>query len=427
MLRSILTFPILLFLFSLKAQETEEHVSEHGIHFQPDLSWQQVKEKAALEHKFIFIDFYTTWCGPCKFMSDSIFTQTEVGDFMNAHFVCIKLQMNSTSTTMRESRHWQPEKANFLTLFNIVAYPTFLIFDTDGTPLHRIVGGSTLAKSFIDSISKSFDPNTQFFTIERTYFDRLNNHKSDSLYLSIQIDSALAHQEYAKASNVLNYFIRSIKDPFAKPNLKTILNGTYFIKDSGFKFLTAKYDSVVKLTNKYDLDHMLKDIISKDRIEPLLSNDTLDWAALLSNLRKSYPRYADFAVAEKKTDYFYMRGKTREYEDATIYYLDHYKNQLINFWVNWNCWQLFLTSNRKNILSKAAYFSKSLIEKEIKEGRPSPNDVDTYANLLYKLGDKRSSIEWERKAIRFANGDPEKVTELMSTFQKMQNGEKTWQ
>jgi len=46
---------------------------EVGIHFEHNTDWQKVKEKAKAEDKFIFVDCYTTWCGPCIWMADNVF------------------------------------------------------------------------------------------------------------------------------------------------------------------------------------------------------------------------------------------------------------------------------------------------------------------------------------------------------------------
>ena len=43
--------------------------------------------------KIIFMDCYTTWCGPCKYMSEKIFPQELVGKFYNTNFVNIKMDM----------------------------------------------------------------------------------------------------------------------------------------------------------------------------------------------------------------------------------------------------------------------------------------------------------------------------------------------
>ena len=43
----------------LHAQEIRFH---HG-------DWQSALELAAREHKLVFVDAYTTWCGPCRMMA----------------------------------------------------------------------------------------------------------------------------------------------------------------------------------------------------------------------------------------------------------------------------------------------------------------------------------------------------------------------
>jgi thiol:disulfide interchange protein len=43
-----------------------------GINFENNLSWEQVKEKAKAENKYIFVDCYATWCGPCKAMDKEV-------------------------------------------------------------------------------------------------------------------------------------------------------------------------------------------------------------------------------------------------------------------------------------------------------------------------------------------------------------------
>ena len=54
-------------------------VCAQGVNFRP-LSYTEAIELAAKENKMVFIDFYTTWCGPCKRMSKEVFPQQEVGE-----------------------------------------------------------------------------------------------------------------------------------------------------------------------------------------------------------------------------------------------------------------------------------------------------------------------------------------------------------
>ena len=65
-----------------------------GINFVPeDMKWQDVLAKAKKENKIVFVDAYTTWCGPCKWMAANIFPTKEVGDVFNASFVNAKIDM----------------------------------------------------------------------------------------------------------------------------------------------------------------------------------------------------------------------------------------------------------------------------------------------------------------------------------------------
>lgn len=61
-----------------------------GIRFHEG-SFDEALVRAKQEKKLIFIDFYTEWCGPCKWMSMNVFNRSDVGDFFNKNFVCCKI------------------------------------------------------------------------------------------------------------------------------------------------------------------------------------------------------------------------------------------------------------------------------------------------------------------------------------------------
>lgn len=61
-----------------------------GVDFK-SLTMKEAQAVAEKEKKMIFIDFYTTWCGPCKMMSSEVFTQDQVGEYFNRTFVNLKV------------------------------------------------------------------------------------------------------------------------------------------------------------------------------------------------------------------------------------------------------------------------------------------------------------------------------------------------
>src|SRR5688500_13575445 len=67
-------------------------VLAQGIQFDQG-SWADIKAKAKAEKKPIFVDAYTTWCGPCKKMAKEVFTQEAIGSYFNSTFINYQMDM----------------------------------------------------------------------------------------------------------------------------------------------------------------------------------------------------------------------------------------------------------------------------------------------------------------------------------------------
>ncbi len=62
-------------------------------------------------------------------------------------------------------------------------------------------------------------------------------------------------------------------------------------------------------------------------------------------------------------------------------------------------------------------------KRSLKDGK-NPMYIDTYANILYKLGNKEEAIKWQEKAIAMVSDVDKKG--YQETLDKMKKGEKTW-
>ena len=87
--------------------------------FEPNLA--KALQEAKKQNKLVFIDAYTTWCGPCRMLKQNTFTDKAVGDFFNKNFINIALDME------------KGEGLAFAAKYQIVAYPTLLIINADQT------------------------------------------------------------------------------------------------------------------------------------------------------------------------------------------------------------------------------------------------------------------------------------------------------
>ncbi len=91
-------------------------------------SWEEALEKAQQEEKIIFVDAYTTWCGPCKRMSKQVFPDDQVGAFYNRHFINVKMDMEA------------PAGIQFGKQYPVSAYPTLFYIDYNGEIVQKVRG-----------------------------------------------------------------------------------------------------------------------------------------------------------------------------------------------------------------------------------------------------------------------------------------------
>ena len=105
-------------------------VNKEGMKFE-NLSFAEVLKKAKQENKLVFLDCYTTWCGPCKKMSNQVFPLKAVGDFMNARFVNVKIDMETEEGRELGKR------------YGVKSFPTMFLLNAEGEVLSQIVGAQS--------------------------------------------------------------------------------------------------------------------------------------------------------------------------------------------------------------------------------------------------------------------------------------------
>ncbi|MCF8298077.1 MAG: DUF255 domain-containing protein [Saprospiraceae bacterium] len=65
------------------------------------IKWYTFEEVVALNKKTpkkVFIDMYTDWCGWCKKMDATTFSDYEVANYMNKNFYCVKFNAERSDT-----------------------------------------------------------------------------------------------------------------------------------------------------------------------------------------------------------------------------------------------------------------------------------------------------------------------------------------
>ena len=133
------TFLTILFSFLTYSVATAQ-----GIRFDTT-DWKSIVSRAKTEKKMIFVDFYTTWCGPCKRLEKEVFTLPEVGSKFNSSFVNARIDAE------------KGEGIELAARFGISAYPSSVFIKADDESLVYKTVGFLPANKYLTETDAALD------------------------------------------------------------------------------------------------------------------------------------------------------------------------------------------------------------------------------------------------------------------------------
>lgn len=403
-----------------------------GINFEKKLSWQQVKDKAQKETKYIFVDCSATWCGPCKKMEKEVFAAEKVGDFFNKNFISVKLQMDSTAKDNDQVKSWHATASAFKKQYKITAYPTYLYFSPNGKILNKNIGFYDVEK-FISMSKNSLNPDNQYYTL-------LENYQQGKKNYNILPQLATAAKRFndtaiagIMARDYLNYL--SLLDEnllYTKDNITFIKTFLYEHKSYFNLFYNnrSKIDSI--MNQKGYAQSIVDNFISSEAIFPFLkeadkTNKKPDWQKIQYEVsKKYYPEDADRNLLLNKLRWSDYKNDWGDYAHAALEMFERHKENIDAFNLNNFAWNTFMNITDSSLLKAAlSWSSRSL---ELSSPDLLPNHMDTKANIVYKLGHTSEALILEKKALLLAEKQNQEgvVKQCKENIVKMETGIPTW-
>ena len=220
-----LTFLILTMWFNttLSAQETTK-----GISFHDNKPWKEILQLAKKENKLIFMDCYTSWCGPCKALAKNVFTQEKVGDFFKPRFINVKYDMEKGDGKMLNEQYKK----------HIIGYPTLLLINAEGKVLQQLAGYKD-ADELIEGI-RSASEGKDLFSLAAEY--QKGNREISFMKEFIQsLNNAFLKDSVAR---VTGKFIRSMAPEELDKDEVWDIFGSYVtdIRSDAFEYLVKNAD-----------------------------------------------------------------------------------------------------------------------------------------------------------------------------------------
>ena len=427
-----------------------------GIKFEQG-KWNEILELANKSNKPVFVDIYTSWCGPCKKMSTEVFPLESVGKIYNANYVCYQIDAE------------KGEGLEIAKKYLVTAYPTYLFIKADGTLFSR-ASGSMESSKFIE-ISKMalIDQNDPKPIVEwdAEYPSKKNNPQFILDYMNKRSRLELPN------ISLFNEYLQLIPESerTSEQVLKIYLNDGIQLKINDFA-----YQNLLKYRNEYmpklfgDVSFILVAGVcntvkeaSQSKNEDLLKSaiSIFDQIPTDTRLKTKEEIYMDYYKRTKEVDKYLKHttlfcnnnlmkvsldtilkrdssmlqvfnqqvasGVFSQYDSTQLELLkksmSHLVRDGISTGLNNHAWYVFENISDSKSLQEALNWSdRSLLL--------DPNNglwMDTNANLLYKLGRKEEAIKQEKKAIELYSKDGKKSTKgFIDTLKKMESGEKSW-
>lgn len=419
-----------------------------GIEFKEG-SWLEILNEAKKQNKLIFIDIYTTWCGPCKMMSAKVFTLNIISEKFNESFVNFKIDAE------------KGEGIELAKKYAITAYPTYLFVNGNGDLVYRAMVAMSAEKFIVEAdkallagktfkssaeLQKEFKAGKRDPDFLYEYMKRISLNGGENVALLDEYLKAIPASQY-KTEKVLALIAENIGTIESKAFIvlrdalnrylnmtvsqqKYVLNGLSKAKRNTFK---KAVDSQDKALLERLIDAIRATSYSEVGFEAEEKQFRLEYAKITrdgENFKKIATKEAAKLMAKTSEDLvaetqlkimnFKQGAREKNLDESTPQFkifLDNMTNnapKLTSFQLNEYAWGYVQMIKNERDLEEAIKWSERAIELI-----ESPTNLDTYAILLSKLGRKKEAIKAEKKAIKLAKKEGEDTSHLQQTLKDL--------
>lgn len=418
------------FLLIVSGAALAQHVN-----YQQQFSWETIKERSKSENKFIFIDCYATWCGPCKRMDNEILNDREIVDYLNKNFISLKVQVDTGRNDVEDVRRMYAEYNKFLKQYKPVSLPGYFFFSPGGDIVHLGQGYMSKAQ-FSRLLQNAVNIDSQYYSMKSKFENRqlaFETMPALSLQAKSIGDQKLAREVYERYSNDYLFSCQSLS--ISKADLTYMEEGMEFLTSDNafFKkcFTMPEYINNIANDTNYSRN-IVTNVIYKEDVYPRVKGrkdvSTKEWSDIERLIETKYnDDYSDRIILFSK-EYYYKEQKN--YQQYTKFLTERIEKYVIGKIASdeWGCYalnnaayEIFLYSTDKDEMSKALEWIKVAIPMA---PQFYVSTMDTKIGLLYKIGEVSKAIKLQRELITKVN--PEDSADFIGSLKMMEEGKPTW-
>ena len=391
-----------------------------------NIDFESAKVLAKQSGKGIFMDVFAVWCIPCKQFEKTVFTDKEVGEKFNEWFINLKVDAE------------KEEGKKLAKIYSVGGYPTGIFINSDGVLLSKFEGVLTKATFLIygeNALKMKSDP--------QGYENALSAYRANSK--DLQSIRNLIQKSILSGNQIP---VEAMECYFEKPDSKIVIQDTallrlwvnstptviagkstysYFLNQHEFVkrnlqlsdeflrifFYNSLQNSVQKATVNKDRN-LLNEVLELNQHLPstLKQVENIDYEMDYYSETKEFELYF-----EKVNSYCHAHFDKINSKNLKAAAAQELAARLNNF-----AWNYFSYANKKEELT----YAESLMKKCIQLDSNFAAWYDTYAGIVYKLGELERALEIETKAIHLSAEKPAEQSIYQRKIERMKKGEKIW-
>lgn len=378
----------------VSAQETTQEADTdqilNEIFFQG--TWEEAKQKALAEGKYLFVDTYTDWCYWCKVMDKKTFPNERVATMLKQKFVAYKMDMEKDYGVIIAKK------------YRVSSYPSYLLFDREGVYVNKMVGYYEV-EEFLSKVKEAINP-------ENTIKNYIGRGTPEELtYPSFYHNSFLpGKQRVWPTPEEVEAFLVKQDDIFDEVSWGVMSRFT-LTSAMNKKFLENR-EVYIKNFGKLEVDNKINSIISRKASEAAKAKDEAMLEEAIDMQRKYVDDASDYDPHWIRMSYYLRTENMNDYFETASALKT--KEQMSNSAINGVCWNIYLHSDN------FAHTEQALIwMEEVCETDRDYAYMDTYAALAFKAKEYDRALELAKEAIEIGIENKEKVDGTRELVQKI--------
>jgi hypothetical protein len=256
-----------------------------------------------------------------------------------------------------------------------------------------------------------------------SYSDQLRqyfNGSTDSALLRNLVKVATVNNDQSIRKRTLDDYYKKTVCPLSKSNLLFFKEYIKSTTDACFNLFLNHRQTIDDILGPDEAEGTLNYLIDQDLVASKNKRILLKWDEIEREAREKFGQIGTESVTNSK---LFTSWRNEDWQNMAAALPDwcrfkwYEKKWMPDYNVNWLSYVVFQHVSDKTVLKNALTLAEYCLKKE-----ESGSNLDTYANILYKLGHYKEALAAEEKAVSLKPGDPE----IQENYRKMKSGSPTW-